>query len=145
MTHRNDAARDADVLRRWRMLAEQRLEYLTQLFESGRWRRFYGEHAFLENIREAKVAVETWRGLSTTRAVAERPLLRVTWPAPEAASRARSIQAAPAIAAEAEADGVPLDEAPDLVDMFALEQILDNAEPDLAAIERRYPLLRNTL
>src|SRR6516162_5440985 len=65
MTHRKDAARDADVLGRWRMLAEQRLEYLTQLFESGRWRRFYGEVAFLENIREAKVAVETWRGLST--------------------------------------------------------------------------------
>jgi uncharacterized repeat protein (TIGR03809 family) len=132
MTHRNDAARDADVLRRWRMLAEQRLEYLTQLFESGRWRRYYGEIAFLENIREAKVAVETWRGLSTTRAAADGPVLRVTWPAP-------SWPIEPAVVVQA--DGVPSDG-----DIFALEQGLDNAEPahDLAAIQRRYPLLRNT-
>ena len=77
MTHRNGAARSADVLGRWRELAEQRLEHLTELFESGRWRRYYGELAFLENIREAKVAVETWRGLSTPRVVAE-PVIRVT-------------------------------------------------------------------
>ena len=32
MTYRKDAARDADVLGRWRMLAEQRLEYLTAAF-----------------------------------------------------------------------------------------------------------------
>jgi hypothetical protein len=50
---------------RWKALTQARLEYLTNLFESGRWRRFYSEADLLENIREARVAVETWRGLST--------------------------------------------------------------------------------
>ena len=63
MTHRVDVARGRDIIARWCNLAEQRLEYLTELFESGRWRRFHTERAFLENIREAKVAVETWRDL----------------------------------------------------------------------------------
>jgi hypothetical protein len=53
---------------RWKALTQARLEYLTRLFESGRWRRFYSEADLLENIREAKLAVETWRGLSTGEA-----------------------------------------------------------------------------
>jgi uncharacterized repeat protein (TIGR03809 family) len=62
MTHRVDVAHGRDVVARWCALAEQRLEYLTELFETGRWRRFHSEVAFLENIQEAKTAVETWRG-----------------------------------------------------------------------------------
>src|SRR5580693_520913 len=64
MTHRTDEAPRREVIARWCTLAEQRLNYLTEMFESGRWRRFYTEVAFLENIKEAKFAVETWRGLS---------------------------------------------------------------------------------
>ena len=63
MTHRVDVARGRDIVARWCNLAERRLEYLTELFESGRWRRFHSERALLENIREAKAAVETWRDL----------------------------------------------------------------------------------
>jgi len=63
MTHRTDVARGRDVVARWCDLAERRLEYLTELFETGRWRRYYSERAFLENIREAKTAVEIWREL----------------------------------------------------------------------------------
>lgn len=44
-------------------LAEQRLAYLTELYDSGRWRRFHDEADFLFNIREAKAAVENWRRL----------------------------------------------------------------------------------
>jgi uncharacterized repeat protein (TIGR03809 family) len=148
MTHRNGAARTADVLGRWRQLAEQRLEHLTELFESGRWRRYYGELTFLENIREAKVAVETWRGLSTPRAMAE-PTIRVTWPSASAPQRARLAGPAPVIAPEpielsasAEASVEPA------IDFLALERALDVPDEqvlDLAAIHQRYPLLRNTL
>jgi uncharacterized repeat protein (TIGR03809 family) len=53
---------------RWKALTQARLEYLINLFESGRWRRFYSEADLMENIREAKLAVETWRGLSTGEA-----------------------------------------------------------------------------
>lgn len=148
MTHRNGAARSTDVLGRWRELAEQRLEHLTELFESGRWRRYYGELAFLENIREAKVAVETWRGLSAPRVVAE-PVIRVTWPSPAVPQRWRPAAPAPAVTPEpielpllAEASAEPV------IDFLALERALDVPDErmlDFAAIEKRYPLLRNTL
>ena len=148
MTHRNGAARTADVLGRWRQLAEQRLEHLTELFESGRWRRYYGELAFLENIREAKVAVETWRGLSTPRAVAE-PVIRVTWPSPVTPQGWRPAAPAPVIAPEP----IELSEAAEasvepVIDFLTLERALDVPDEqvlDLAAIQQRYPLLRNTL
>lgn len=41
------------------------------MFETGRWRRYHSEIAFLENIQEAKRAVETWRALATGGGVAE--------------------------------------------------------------------------
>ncbi len=62
MTHR-DVARGRGIAARWCSLAERRLEHLTELFESGRWRRYHTEISFLENIQEAKAAVETWRAL----------------------------------------------------------------------------------
>jgi uncharacterized repeat protein (TIGR03809 family) len=64
MTHRLDVARNRALSARWCALAEKRLEHLTELFESGRWRRYYSEYAFLENIQEAKLAVKNWRALS---------------------------------------------------------------------------------
>ena len=148
MTHRKEAARDADVLGRWRMLAEQRLDYLTQLFESGRWRRFYGEVAFLENIKEAKVAVETWRGLSSGDGAAQ-PMIRVSWPVAERQLRHRPVAPRVPIAPEPE----PIMVEPELVaapepavDMFALERALGTAAEvlDTATAEQRYVLPRNT-
>lgn len=68
MTHQLDVARGHDVVARWCVLAEQRFEYLTELFESGRWRRYHSELAFLENIQEARTAVTIWRDLSTSEA-----------------------------------------------------------------------------
>src|SRR4249920_3368264 len=62
MTYR-DGARGRGIAARWCNLAERRLDYLTELFESGRWRRYYTELSFLENIQEAKAAVEAWRDL----------------------------------------------------------------------------------
>ncbi len=34
------------------------------MFETGRWRRYHSELAFLENIQEAKRAVQIWRALA---------------------------------------------------------------------------------
>ena len=161
MTHRNGAARSADVLGRWRELAEQRLEHLTELFESGRWRRYYGELAFLENIREAKVAVDTWRGLSTPDAAAMMgpSPIEISWSGPARAARIRKVEPyAAAVAVEPQpqvelvsaddAEPMFLDEPPSdqTIDMVALEQALDNPVTlDLTEIAQRYPLLRNTL
>ncbi|RXH34921.1 hypothetical protein XH99_06365 [Bradyrhizobium nanningense] len=60
-----------DVAARWCALAEQRLQHLSEMFETGRWRRYHTEIAFLENIQEAKRAVQTWRALATGGDVAE--------------------------------------------------------------------------
>lgn len=69
MTHRKEAVRAAtggrEIAARWCALAEQRLEHLSEMFETGRWRRYHSEIAFLENIQEAKRAVQTWRALAT--------------------------------------------------------------------------------
>jgi len=65
MTHRQSVAPGRDIAARWCALAEQRLEHLTEMFETGRWRRFHTEVAFLENIQEAKRAVQTWQALAT--------------------------------------------------------------------------------
>ncbi|MBW7970599.1 TIGR03809 family protein [Bradyrhizobium sp. BR 10289] len=69
MTHRQElvqaAAGSRDIAARWCALAEQRLEHLSEMFETGRWRRYHSEIAFLENIQEAKRAVQTWRAIAT--------------------------------------------------------------------------------
>ena|SRR6516164_7360072 len=69
MTHRQDVARSRKLAARWCALAEQRLEHLTEMFETGRWRRYHSERKFLENIQEAKRAVQTWRALAAGEAV----------------------------------------------------------------------------
>ena len=146
MTHRNDAARGADVLGRWRMLAEQRLEHLTELFESGRWRRYHSEKAFLENIKEAKNAVEIWRGLSTrqgrsAKAGRGRAVDPDSRARAGAGDRAGTDQDAPRPRKSLSRRRMRCTVAP-IIDMLALEQALDVPELtiELAAIEQRYPL-----
>jgi uncharacterized repeat protein (TIGR03809 family) len=79
MTHRADVARGRDIVARWCNLAERRLEHLTELFETGRWRRYHSERAFLENIQEAKAAVEIWRDLLTREASRENVAVDISW------------------------------------------------------------------
>jgi uncharacterized repeat protein (TIGR03809 family) len=79
MAQRFDAARGQEILDRWRALAEQRLDHLTELFETGRWRRYHTELSFLENIQEAKSAVETWRRLATREAALDNSAIDISW------------------------------------------------------------------
>jgi uncharacterized repeat protein (TIGR03809 family) len=48
---------------RGRELAERRLNYLTELYDSGRWARFHSKAELLANVREAKAALDIWRQL----------------------------------------------------------------------------------
>ena len=146
MTHRMDGAADRDDLAsRWCALAEQRLEYLTRLFETERWRRYYSELTFLQNIQEAKTAVETWRNLSAGGAIASAGPNNIQTSAPPVAA-----EPVPEIAVAITAATTSTDQAsfaPE-ADLPALQRTLEEVEEpvlDLAAIERRYPLLRNTL
>jgi len=79
MAHPADVARGRNIVARWCNLAERRLEYLTELFETGRWRRFHTELEFLENIQEAKAAVATWRDLLSREAALDNTAIDMTW------------------------------------------------------------------
>ena len=79
MAHPADVARGRNIVARWCNLAEQRLEYLTELFETGRWRRYHTEREFLENIQEAKAAVETWRDLLSREAALDNSAVDLAW------------------------------------------------------------------
>jgi uncharacterized repeat protein (TIGR03809 family) len=163
MTQRLDVARGRDVLARWCNLAERRLDYLTELFETGRWRRYHSEVAFLENIREAKSAVEVWRDLSLREASPDNSAVDVSWLGRAAVTLPRDQAqrerlSSPPLRLPA---GLPAKETPTVAaidapafepDLPALELALAPApagvtQPplDLAAIEVRYPLLRNAL
>jgi uncharacterized repeat protein (TIGR03809 family) len=166
MTHRLDVADSRDVVARWCNLAEQRLEYLTELFETGRWRRFHSELAFLENIQEAKAAVETWRSLSMREASRDNSAVDMSWlghtqtalpraerlldqpdrlPSPPVEIAAEP--SPPDVSIAAEPVHVASDEAPSApaMDTPILEEVEDGHELTLDAIAQRYPLLRNAL
>jgi uncharacterized repeat protein (TIGR03809 family) len=162
MTQRTDLARGRDIVARWCVLAEQRLEYLTELFETGRWRRFHSEVAFLENIREAKAAVETWRALLLREASLDNSLIDISWlgrsgvispPRSDVARiEVRGFEPPPAaipaplhvapIAADPER--FLADEAPVAPEADALAQTVA-LTLDIVAMQERYPLLRNAL
>jgi len=157
MTHRLDVARGRDIVARWCALAEQRLEHLTELFETGRWRRYHSELAFLENIQEAKAAVEIWRDLSLREASRDNSAVDISWlgrsratlPRGEMLRVHRLPAHIPAVPPPTDVSILPetvcSDEAPSAPGLAAS---MDNASEltlDIAAIEQRYPLLRNAL
>jgi uncharacterized repeat protein (TIGR03809 family) len=165
MTHHLDVARGREIVSRWCNLAEQRLEYLTELFETGRWRRFHSERAFLENIQEAKAAVELWRSLEVREASLDNNALDLSWLGRRQSTQQdeRWRERLPPIPRPAPVAAVPpARDIPDDV-LAALESVLaDSAEApsvpdapgldefpppslDLDVMQERYPLLRNAL
>jgi len=166
MTDRTDVARARDIVARWSALAEQRLDYLTELFETGRWRRYHSESAFLENIREAKSAVETWHRLLNSEATPDNLPVDLSWlgrgrsvppakrevpieQAPAIAPRLAELAVAPPVSvAPAMVEPEPQSEPVLVLDLVetaeegALEQTLA-LTLDIVAMADRYPLLRN--
>jgi uncharacterized repeat protein (TIGR03809 family) len=173
MTYR-DGARGRGIAARWCNLAERRLDYLTELFESGRWRRYYTELSFLENIQEAKAAVETWRDLLKQESSPENfaismallrasrttvpsskgfsaPVLRLQpQPAPVPRLQPVPISVEPLrdipgdVLIALERQLVVADEAPSAPDAPALDKMPLPALK-LDVMKERYPLLRNAL
>ena len=147
MASQTDVAKGREVVARWCNLAEQRLKYLTELFDSGRWRRFHSEEAFLENIREAKTAVETWRDLLSREASRDNRVIDLSWlgrsrTAPPLNEFRRDRVALPRIAT------IPVEPPKEISSLREGEPIEEDrwaAVLDLATIAARYPLLRNTL
>jgi len=166
MTDRTDVARGRDIVARWSALAEQRLDYLTELFETGRWRRYHSESVFLENIREAKSAVETWRGLLNSEATPDNLPVDLSWlgrrrsvppaqrevpirQAPAIAPRLAGLAVAPPVSVvpamvepEPQPEPVLVLDLVETAEEGALEQTLA-LTLDIVAMADRYPLLRN--
>jgi uncharacterized repeat protein (TIGR03809 family) len=175
MAQRVDAARGQEILDRWCALAEQRLEHLTELFETGRWRRYHSELSFLENIQEAKNAVETWRSLATREASLDNSAVDISWlngpkPVPPRRNPLSGYYVPPPPPRRAEARVVPeIVEAPIApgIGTGISESVVQQAVPaqpvsqdaapapaiddnwqqalDISAMQERYPLLRNAL
>ena len=168
-----DVARGRNIVARWCNLAERRLEHLTELFESGRWRRYHTELEFLENIQEAKTAVATWRDLLSREAALDNTAIDMTWlgrrrttplpltPLPRDQGLRQPIvqlqpKPAPVVVAPPPREVPPdvlvalesqlavADKAPSARDGLALDEIQFPAL-DLDAMKDRYPLLRNAL
>ena len=172
MTHR-DGARGRGIAARWCNLAERRLDYLTELFESGRWRRYHSEISFLENIQEAKAAVETWHDLLSREAALDNTAIDLSWlgrrrttplprdtgyrqpvvhlkPPPAPILVTPPIATAPSrevpadVLVALESQLVDANEAPSVPDVLALDEMQFPAL-DLESMKERYPLLRNAL
>jgi uncharacterized repeat protein (TIGR03809 family) len=174
MAHPADVARGRNIVARWCNLAERRLEYLTELFETGRWRRFHTELEFLENIQEAKAAVATWRDLLSREAALDNTAIDMTWlgrrrttpllrtplprdeglrqpvvqfqpkPAPAPIAAPPLRDVSADVLVALESQLVDAKEAPSVPDVLALDEMQFPAL-DLDSMKERYPLLRNAL
>jgi uncharacterized repeat protein (TIGR03809 family) len=160
MTQQPDVARGRDIVARWCALAEQRLEYLTELSETGRWRRYHSELAFLENIQEAKTAVQIWRDLSMREASRDNSAIDMSWLGygrivPPRSDKLRDqVRRPPPQLTEIQAEPPPsvisiVPEADFSSDDTPSAAAMDDAstltQDIAAAIAERYPLLRNAL
>jgi uncharacterized repeat protein (TIGR03809 family) len=170
MTHRLNVARGREIVSRWCALAEQRLNHLTELFETGRWRRYHSEATFLANIKEAKAAVELWRDLLTREASYGNSTMDVPWLGLAGSALPRGADMVPNLARRLPAhveqkpadpslflvaspssdvstvlDRVVSDDAPSAP--ASEERAVGNAAEliDVVAMQERYPLLRNAL
>ncbi|WP_424627057.1 TIGR03809 family protein [Bradyrhizobium sp. SYSU BS000235] len=74
MTKLSTADSGRSVVVRWRMLAERRLKYLIELYESGRWKLYYNEPEFLKIVREAHAALKAWETLAPPETARDRPV-----------------------------------------------------------------------
>lgn len=163
MAEHQDVIRGRAVVERWCILAEQRLDYLTELYETGRWRRYHSEPDFIENVREAKQAVSVWRGILEREAGTDNRPISLAWLGrnPNLPPRNTSFsndepvsEPLPELPCSIE---VPAEEAPPVAPLDCLvaaaredhqaaaPQSWAAAPLNLAEIQRRYPLLRPTM
>jgi uncharacterized repeat protein (TIGR03809 family) len=68
------AAAGRSVVARWRILAQQRLDHLTELYESGRWKLYHTESDFLAMVHEARAALKVWQDLAPPDAALDKPI-----------------------------------------------------------------------
>ena len=156
MSH-SPAVSGRQIIERWADLAERRLDYLNDLYESGRWRRFHTEAGFLENVKEAKDTLVRWRAMATQEATADNQPVTWSWldrseGVPTSFQRGALYQAPPALRVvemPAAAEPIALKESPALQPQAELPRPAP-AKPDVDwrraldpdVLGERYPMLR---
>ena len=61
------------IARKWHDLAERRVDYYSELYRSGRWRRYYTADRFAVRMLDVISAAKSWRDLAgRTHDLAER-------------------------------------------------------------------------
>ena len=70
--------------RKWHALAKRRRDHLVELYDSGRWRRYFNEETFRAHMRAAVREVEDWQGVAGPDA-AQPPSAEQPAPKPRAA------------------------------------------------------------
>ncbi|MCB1414492.1 MAG: TIGR03809 family protein [Xanthobacteraceae bacterium] len=150
-----DVDRGRAIIERWRVLAEKRLDYLIELLETGRWQRFHTKTDFLENLEEAKTAVETWRMLASREATVDNRPVDLSWlgrgavPLAQRDGVSKTQPAATTVRARLSPSPSPAAPSPCRVDgPPPLVPSADGDWPrsaDVATMQERYPLLRVTL
>ena len=58
------------IAQRWRDLAERRRAHFTELYESGRWKKYYGDDRLLLRMKEVVATAEGWDLIAATFAQA---------------------------------------------------------------------------
>ena len=74
-----DISRGRQILARFLALAEERLAYLIGLYETGRWTRYFTQTELLDNVRDAKTAVDSWKLLVSTEALPSNRPVDLDW------------------------------------------------------------------
>jgi uncharacterized repeat protein (TIGR03809 family) len=74
MAHSPDTLLGRNIVVRWRMLAERRLDHLIELYQTGRWKRYHGEVEFLEMVQEARSALKVWQQLAPPDPINDKPV-----------------------------------------------------------------------
>jgi len=74
MTTPGNTQQGRNVVTRWRMLAQRRLNYLVELYETDRWKAYYSEPEFLKVVQEARAALKTWEELAPPDPVQDKPV-----------------------------------------------------------------------
>jgi uncharacterized repeat protein (TIGR03809 family) len=60
MSARHFAQRFDEIAQKWRNLAQRRRDYFIELYDSGRWKHYFGEEQFIECMRDAIQMSERW-------------------------------------------------------------------------------------
>jgi uncharacterized repeat protein (TIGR03809 family) len=59
--------RPEELARRWRALTDRRREHFAEMYQSGRWRRYYTEEKFLAQMKATMQVAEAFETLSRVK------------------------------------------------------------------------------